>query len=233
MAEIMLVHGAMHGAWCWNLLRPELERLGHRTHAVDLPIERPDTDLDTYADCVATELDKLPENAWLVGHSMGGRVIPKVSLQRPVAGLIFLATMVPGLSDADQNEMLTAVDVGRFSDFVTADGLQTITPANAISHFYAACPPDLQRWAISRLRPQSALALASRPPLPRWPDVPMQAILTRDDAIIRADAMAALFRRRFGREPVMLPGDHSPFLCCPRELAAAIDATIQQGIQQG
>lgn len=229
MAEIMLVHGAMHGAWCWDLLRPELERRGHRTHAIDLPIETPDTGLDTYAGCVAEELDRLPGPAWLVGHSMGGRIIPKVALQRPVAGLIFLCTMVPGLTEADQNEMLTAVEVGRFADFITVGGLQTITPQHAVSHFFAACPPDLQQWAFSRLRPQSALALASRPPVPRWPDVPMQAILTEDDAIIRAEAMAALFRRRFGREPVMLPGDHSPFLCCPRALAAAIDATIQQG----
>ena len=53
MAEIMLVHGAMHGAWCWDLLRPELERLGHRTHAIDLPIESPDNDLDVFAACVA------------------------------------------------------------------------------------------------------------------------------------------------------------------------------------
>ena len=229
MAEIMLVHGAMHGAWCWDLLRPELERRGHRTHAIDLPIERPETDLDFYAGCVAAELDRLAAPAWLVGHSMGGRIIPKVALQRPVAGLIFLCTMVPGLTEADQAEMLAAVDLSRFADFLTEGGLQTITPQHAVSHFFAACPPELQRWAISRLRPQSAIALASRPPLPRWPEVPMQAILTSDDAIIRAQPMAALFRRRLGREPMMLRGDHSPFLCCPRELADAIDATIQQG----
>lgn len=36
--DIVLVHGAYHGAWCWDFLRPELERFGHRVVTVDLPI---------------------------------------------------------------------------------------------------------------------------------------------------------------------------------------------------
>jgi len=39
--EIALVHGSYHGAWCWDLLRPELEQLGHRVIAMDLPISDP------------------------------------------------------------------------------------------------------------------------------------------------------------------------------------------------
>jgi len=31
-----LIHGAWHGAWCWERLIPELERRGHRAVAVDL-----------------------------------------------------------------------------------------------------------------------------------------------------------------------------------------------------
>ena len=34
---ILLVHGAWHGAWCWDLLRPHLESLGYSTAAVELP----------------------------------------------------------------------------------------------------------------------------------------------------------------------------------------------------
>jgi pimeloyl-ACP methyl ester carboxylesterase len=227
MADIVLVHGALHGAWCWDLLRPELERRGHRTHAIDLPIETPGTSLETYAEAVAALLDGLPGPAWLVGHSMGGRVVPLVALRRPVAGLVLLCTMAPGLTEADQAEMLeTAVNAAPFADFVTAEGLQTISRADAVRHFFAACPPDLQDWAAARLRPQSAAALERRPPLPRWPDVPMHAILTRDDAIVRAEPMAALFRRRLGIEPVLLPGDHSPFLACPRELATVLDRIV-------
>ena len=34
MAEFVLVHGGLAGAWCWELLEPELHRLGHRTLAM-------------------------------------------------------------------------------------------------------------------------------------------------------------------------------------------------------
>jgi hypothetical protein len=41
--DIALVHGSYHGAWCWDLLRPELERLGHRVITMDMPISDPST----------------------------------------------------------------------------------------------------------------------------------------------------------------------------------------------
>lgn len=228
MAEILLIHGAMHGAWCWDLLRPELEKLGHRTHVLDLPIEQAGTTLDTYADVVVQELDRLPGPAWLVGHSMGGMVAPRAALQRSVAGLVLLCTVPPDLCERHQQENLTAVNLDKVAEFVTQNGLQTLSPELAPSHFFAACPADLQRWAAHKLRPQSAAALdRNRAPLPRLPAVPTHAILTRDDALLMAEPMAALYRRRLKLAPVMLPGDHSPFLCCPDQLARTIDELVR------
>ena len=51
-----LVHGAWHGAWCWERLVPELELLGHRTVAVDLPAEDPHAGLTRYAELTAAAL---------------------------------------------------------------------------------------------------------------------------------------------------------------------------------
>jgi len=47
-----LVHGAYHGAWCWDLLRTELKRDGHSTSAVDLPCEDPEAGAECYAELV-------------------------------------------------------------------------------------------------------------------------------------------------------------------------------------
>jgi len=33
----VLVHGSWHGAWCWGLVEPYLQRAGHMTLAIDLP----------------------------------------------------------------------------------------------------------------------------------------------------------------------------------------------------
>jgi pimeloyl-ACP methyl ester carboxylesterase len=37
IGRIVLVHGASHGAWCWERLTPLLERLGYQVQAPDLP----------------------------------------------------------------------------------------------------------------------------------------------------------------------------------------------------
>jgi hypothetical protein len=34
---IMLVHGAWHGSWCWDALRPSLHARGFSTAVVDTP----------------------------------------------------------------------------------------------------------------------------------------------------------------------------------------------------
>lgn len=37
MATFVLVHGAWHGGWCWEKLKPLLEQAGHTVVAKDLP----------------------------------------------------------------------------------------------------------------------------------------------------------------------------------------------------
>jgi alpha-beta hydrolase superfamily lysophospholipase len=37
MANLVLVHGAMHGAWCWEHVAPLLSGMGHAVRAIDLP----------------------------------------------------------------------------------------------------------------------------------------------------------------------------------------------------
>jgi pimeloyl-ACP methyl ester carboxylesterase len=39
MVTFVLVHGARHAGWCWELLTPLLQRAGHDVVAVDLPSE--------------------------------------------------------------------------------------------------------------------------------------------------------------------------------------------------
>ena len=69
--DIALVHGSYHGAWCWEFLTPELERLGHRVITMDLPIGDPSLGAAAYADAVEAALPADSEPV-LVGTSMSG-----------------------------------------------------------------------------------------------------------------------------------------------------------------
>src|SRR3954447_8046026 len=105
MTTFALVHGAWHGAWCWGLLVPELESLGHRVVAVDLPCDDPRATFSTYADIVVSALDGEPsDDIVLVGHSLGGLTVPLVAARRPVQHMVFVSALiaVPGRSFLDQ-----------------------------------------------------------------------------------------------------------------------------------
>ena len=53
-APIILVHGAWHGSWAWQLITDRLRHAGHDVIAVDLPSSGPDaTSLGGFDDDVA------------------------------------------------------------------------------------------------------------------------------------------------------------------------------------
>ncbi|HEY5127418.1 MAG TPA: alpha/beta fold hydrolase, partial [Bradyrhizobium sp.] len=87
MAEtFVLVHGAWHGGWCWAAVINQLERLGDRAYAVDLPghgmnrADRTKVTLDSYVNSVAEFIERHDlKDVVLAGHSLGGITIPGVA----------------------------------------------------------------------------------------------------------------------------------------------------------
>ena len=95
MSTFALVHGGAHGGWCWELVVPELERLGHSVVAPDLPIEDEANGARAWADVVVEALEGVGDDVVVVGHSLGGMAVPVVASLRPVRRMVFLAAMVP------------------------------------------------------------------------------------------------------------------------------------------
>ena len=226
MAHFVLVHGSMHGAWCWRDLVPALESLGHTAAAPDLPCDDAGAGLEAYADAVAPYVaDREP--VMLVGHSLGGRTLPVVAARQRVARMIFLCCVPTGLA---------AVDPTHFAEMVTdafanaayderPDGSRRMRPASAEALFFHDCAPETARWAARQLRFQGPRPLGEPTPLDAWPDAPLDVILTRQDRAVRADWARPEARRWLGeREPLELEGSHSPFLSRPAALAALLDA---------
>jgi pimeloyl-ACP methyl ester carboxylesterase len=226
--DIALVHGSYHGAWCWDFLAPELERLGHRVVTMDLAITDPTLGAADYAKTVVSALDPASEPI-LVGHSMAGLVIPLVAAQRPVRRLVFLAAFLasPGRSANDQRAT-EAID-GRVPPRTTewtdlGDDVWMVGPNTATELFFHDAPAAVARWATKRLRPQSYRVFSETTPLTAWPDVESRAIVCRDDRAINPEWVRAAARERLGAPAIELGGGHSPNLTRPAELAQVLDS---------
>ena len=224
--DVALVHGAYHGAWCWDFLRPALERAGHRVIAVDLPISDPDAGAAAYAAVVEAALDGV-QRPILVGHSMGGLVIPLVAAHRPVERLVFVTAFLPspGRSLNDQRDT-EAIDgripptVAQWTDL--GDDVWMIGPQTATELFFHDAPAATARWAVGRLRAQAYRAMREPTPLTAWPDVPSTVILCREDRALNPDWLRKAARERLGVDAIELGGGHSPFLTRPSDLAGII-----------
>lgn len=227
MADFVLVHGGLAGAWCWALFEPELQRLGHRTHTLDLPIEDPAANLDDYTAVVVDVMRGLDRPAWLVGHSMGGLVVPRAALAQPAAGLIFLCAGFPPTSEAEHEENQRTRNPGNEAHFMSAGEGRILLSFEAAAHdFFNDCPPELQRWGHERFRPQATAPFSDYAPIARYPDVPMHAIVGADDNIVLRPEHSEMIRRRIGAEPSVLPGGHCPFVARPRVLAEVMHRMV-------
>jgi pimeloyl-ACP methyl ester carboxylesterase len=225
MTTFVLVHGAWHGAWCWERLIPELRARGHDSVAMDLPIDVPGQGLAEYARVVE---ERLPDDgAVLVGHSLGAAVIPLVAAAARVDRLVFLCPVLrrPGMSLAEQASVdadVSSWDLAAGRTFYDDESSEWTDPDAAIAAFFPDCDAETARWAASRLRRQYWRYWDEPNPLAAWPDVPRSVIVCRDDRLVGIDWARRVLPAELGVEPVELPGGHSPFLSRPAELADAL-----------
>ena len=120
---ILLVHGAWHGGWCWDRVRPALEAAGFEVRTPTLPGLDADEQtgvapsLQDHVQAVVGEAERSPGRVLLVGHSYGGMVVTGAAgrIGDRLAGVVYLDAAVPsdGQSFASHIPGIDAEAVGR------------------------------------------------------------------------------------------------------------------------
>lgn len=119
---ILLVHGAYHGAWCWEKWMQRLSEDGRRVYALDLRGHgglEPDGEfvragMAEMVEDIALAIDSIPSRPIVVGHSVGGLLVVLAALQRDVAGLLLLCPSPPG--NLPGAAKVPAIDETRLAD---------------------------------------------------------------------------------------------------------------------
>jgi pimeloyl-ACP methyl ester carboxylesterase len=227
MSDFLLIHGACHGGWCWDEVSGHLRAAGHRAFAPDLPCDSLDADLDTYADVAVAALGGAGGDVVVVGHSLGGLVVPLVASRVPVRRMVMLAAIVgaPGASMADLAGTDSDRDLRLAEDEIEFDpqGRFRFSQAGAQRALYHDCPPALAQAANRRLRFQRSM-WEQVSHFEAWPQCETVSITCTQDRVVNPQWSDRVARERLGVEPVHLPGGHSPFLSRPAELAELLRA---------
>jgi len=225
--QLVLIHGAYMGAWVWDAIAPELDRLGHSVVAVDLPIGDSTAGGAAYARTVLDAVDWSVPTV-LVAHSLGGLVAPLVAAERRVARIVFVAALLPapGASVNDQRgreriDAPTALVTAQFTDL--GEGVWEIGADTATELFWHDAEPGIAAAAAARLRPQAYRAMTEVTPLTAWPSVDSAYIACRDDHATDPEWERSAARDRLGVAAVEIDGGHSPMITRPAELATLID----------
>ena len=105
MTDVVLVHGAWHGGWCWTRVAPLLRRAGHEVFTPTLTglgerahLASADVNLDTHiADVLGVLESEELDDVVLCGHSYGGMVITGVAERAAerIDTLVYLDAFVP------------------------------------------------------------------------------------------------------------------------------------------
>jgi pimeloyl-ACP methyl ester carboxylesterase len=238
MSTYVLVHGAMHGAWCWERVVPLLQLSGHTVIVPDLPghgadrTPRAAVTLARYAACVSGLLEAAAEPVILVGHSMGGMVVSAALDARPakVRHLVYVSAVVP----RDGESMNEASGRGLWPNEALESGLQVaeggashrISAAAARATFFSDLSEGDAAAAYLRLTPQPNAPLGERLLLTSGglEHVPRTYIYCENDqALIPAQQQHAIDRCP-GIRVLRIGGGHSPFLSQPRRLAELLQS---------
>ena len=176
----LLVHGAWHGAWCWNKVIPLLQARGHKAVAIDLPghgqdIGRTsDVSLDDYVNAVVQAANNQNGPVLLVGHSMAGIVISQAAEKlgsEKIPALLYLDAFLP----RDGDSLFALVDAtlkqlppesrkpSLVENIISSEDRRTnwINPEMAAQIFCHDCSEEDKKFVVARISKEPIDPLAT------------------------------------------------------------------------
>jgi pimeloyl-ACP methyl ester carboxylesterase len=237
MAVIMLVHGACHGAWCWDRVVPLIAAAGHQVLVPDLP-GRADKGkpgwrwtLKAYADAIIGEAKHAGEPVIAVGHSMGGMAISAAAEAAPelFERLVFVSAFLP--TDGDSLASIAAMDKDSDLNGATTlsllNGVVTIKPEKLRPVYYSDCSETDLEWVRPQLVPESVRPSITKVRLSdRFQSVPRSYIRCTQDRGLSIQMQDRLIERQPCEHVATLDASHSPFFSMPEQFTQALLSVI-------
>lgn len=229
MTTFLLVPGGFHGKWCWDRVVPELQSMGHRALAIELPGMGCDTTphelvtLDLWARHVLDLADREADLPVLVGHSRAGLVMTRAAEIAPdrFAALVFLTAVVPPQGEAvATRKSFAQVPYMR----IVNNGHTLIASEDILPLLFNGCSAADVAHAAAGICPEPIAPMTT--PITtsdeRFGTTRRAYIHCLQDRMLPYDWQLKVASRLGCVRSITMDTDHSPFLNAPQELAQHI-----------
>ncbi len=214
---VVFVHGAWHGAWCWqDTFLPRFVQAGYAVYSLSLRGHGQSdgggslrwTRVADYVEDLAAVTADLSVPPVLVGHSMGGLVVQKYLERRPAAAGVLLASVPPRGVIGGVLHAVRRHPVAFLKANLTMSLYHLVATPDMARHrlFSESTPEEIVAACHPRLQDESYLAfldmLLLDLPRPKRVKTPMLVLGAAEDTIVsRKDVEATA--RAYGTKPVI------------------------------
>jgi pimeloyl-ACP methyl ester carboxylesterase len=224
---IVLVHGAFADASTWRRVYDHLARDGHTVLAPPNPLRGIPQDVSY----TASLIDQVDGPVVLVGHSYGGAVITVAGSSDKVAGLVYVAGVVPdeGESVNDLQGRFPSLAMGPLVQPVElADGSVEISidPARFPDVFGADLPADDAAFRAISQRPVAAAAFDDPATAAAWREKPSWAVFGTGDRPVAPELQRFSYNRAGSKVTEVDGASHLVMLSQPEIVAGVIREAV-------
>ena len=236
-ATAVLVHGAWHGAWCFDRVMPLLKEAGVAAIAIDLPGHGRDagtfTDLHGDTARVLATLNEIGGEVVLLGHSYGGAVITEAGVHPSVTHLVYLCALPLdegescGAAAVDESASLSHEGRPNIGDGLVMhrDGTSTLDPSSVAACLYNGCDAETVIWGLSNIGPQPMDNFGQTPSAVAWRETPSTYVVCSEDLVVHPGLQEVLARRC--TQSYLWATGHSPFASEPQLLSGLLSGLVR------
>lgn len=233
VATFVLIPGAGTNPRIYDATIDELERLGHRALAPDLPLGDPDAHPSDHAAAVVRAV-RADSGIVVVAQSLGAFTGPLVAARVRTELLVLLAPMIPMPGETAGEWWENTGHPDAIADLLSRYGPMNGWELEALEEVFLHDVDAEVARATAEYNGAPGPGMFSEPwPLKNWPDVRTRVLAPRGDRLFPLEFQRRVARDRLGIVTDEIDGGHLPMLSRPAELARRLVELLPRAGEPG
>lgn len=222
--NIVLVHGAFADGSSWSKVVTRLQATGYNVIAVQNPLTSFEDDVAATNRAIA----QAEGPVLLVGHSYGGMVISEAGKNPKVAGLLYVAALIPedGQNAVDVNAAMPTTGVEKEFQ-LSPEGFLSLSQKTISKSFAQDVTAEEQKLIYATQVTWAASATQNKVYEPAWTKKPTWSIIAANDGMIYPD-LQRYKAKLIGAASLELKSGHVPMVSQPGKVTDFIIAAAEK-----